>query len=52
MLVLLLLLVLVLVLVLVLGAHLTCFAADGGGIADKPGNVVDVYHTFFGVAGI
>jgi len=29
-----------------------CQDPDGGGIADKPGNVVDVYHTFFGVAGL
>jgi geranylgeranyl transferase type-2 subunit beta len=26
-------------------------AEEGGGIADKPGNVSDVYHTYFGVAG-
>lgn len=25
---------------------------DGGGIADQPGDMPDVYHTFFGVAGL
>ena len=25
---------------------------DGGGIADRPGNMVDVFHTHFGIAGI
>lgn len=25
---------------------------SAGGIADKPGNVPDVFHTFFGVAGL
>jgi len=24
---------------------------DGGGIADRPGDMVDVFHTLFGVAG-
>ena len=24
---------------------------DGGGIADRPGDMVDVFHTHFGVAG-
>jgi len=32
---------------------LRCQDAEGaGGIADRPGNVADVYHTFFGVAGL
>ena len=25
---------------------------DDGGIADRPGNVADVFHTLFGVAGL
>lgn len=25
---------------------------DNGGIADRPDNVADVFHTFFGVAGL
>jgi prenyltransferase beta subunit len=24
---------------------------DGGGIADRPGDMVDVFHTLFGIAG-
>ena len=24
---------------------------EGGGIADRPGNMVDVFHTHFGIAG-
>ena len=24
---------------------------EGGGIADRPGDMVDVFHTLFGVAG-
>jgi prenyltransferase beta subunit len=24
---------------------------DNGGVADRPGDVADVFHTFFGVAG-
>lgn len=31
---------------------LSCQDVDDGGIADKPGNWPDVYHTFFGVAGL
>jgi geranylgeranyl transferase type-2 subunit beta len=30
---------------------LTCQDEEDGGIADKPGNVHDVYHTCFGVTG-
>ncbi len=25
---------------------------DGGGIADRPGDMVDVFHTVFGLAGL
>lgn len=25
---------------------------DGGGISDRPEDQVDVYHTFFGIAGL
>lgn len=25
---------------------------DAGGFADRPGNMVDVYHTHFGLAGL
>ena len=28
-----------------------CKDPDGGGIADRPGDMVDVFHTLFGVAG-
>jgi geranylgeranyl transferase type-2 subunit beta len=31
---------------------LLCQDSDDGGIADKPGNQPDVYHTFFGAAGL
>ncbi len=24
----------------------------GGGIADRPGNMVDLFHTFFGICGL
>ena len=24
---------------------------EGGGIADRPGDMVDVFHTLFGIAG-
>jgi len=26
--------------------------AEGGGIADRPGDMVDVFHTLFGIAGL
>lgn len=29
-----------------------CQDAEDGGIADKPGNMPDVYHTFFGLCGL
>ena len=25
---------------------------EGGGISDRPGNMVDVFHTHFGIAGV
>lgn len=25
---------------------------EAGGFADRPGNMVDVYHTHFGIAGL
>ena len=31
---------------------LQCQDADDGGIADRPGNVADVFHTFFGIGGL
>ena len=31
---------------------LACQDHDDGGIADRPGNVADVFHTFFGIAGL
>jgi geranylgeranyl transferase type-2 subunit beta len=31
---------------------LTCQDYEGGGIADRPGDMVDVFHTLFGVAGL
>ncbi|KAK8936035.1 hypothetical protein KSP39_PZI006379 [Platanthera zijinensis] len=30
---------------------LNCQDCENGGISDRPDNVVDVYHTYFGVAG-
>mmetsp|Transcript_12430 Transcript_12430/g.12515 ORF Transcript_12430/g.12515 Transcript_12430/m.12515 type:complete len:352 (+) Transcript_12430:216-1271(+) len=39
--------------------HLACFILqcqdtdeDGGGISDRPGNMTDIFHTFFGIAGL
>jgi geranylgeranyl transferase type-2 subunit beta len=29
-----------------------CQDSEDGGIADKPGNQPDVYHTFFGITGL
>jgi prenyltransferase beta subunit len=26
--------------------------ADDGGIADRPGNMADIFHTFFGISGL
>jgi geranylgeranyl transferase type-2 subunit beta len=31
---------------------LTIQDAEDGGIADRPGNMADVYHTFFGICGL
>jgi len=31
---------------------LRCQDAEDGGVADRPGNVADVFHTFFGVGGL
>jgi hypothetical protein len=37
-----------------LGVHDATDAQDevGGGISDRPEDMVDVYHTFFGIAGL
>lgn len=34
------------------GFILQCQDPEGGGIADRPGDMVDVFHTFFGVGGL
>jgi prenyltransferase beta subunit len=31
---------------------LACQDREDGGISDRPGNTADVYHTFFGIAGL
>lgn len=31
---------------------LRCQDADDGGISDRPGNMSDIFHTFFGVSGL
>jgi geranylgeranyl transferase type-2 subunit beta len=31
---------------------LQCQEADEGGIADRPGNMADIFHTFFGISGL
>ena len=31
---------------------LLCQDTDNGGISDRPGNMVDVFHTYFGIAGL
>ena len=31
---------------------LRCQDAEGGGISDRPGNMSDVFHTFFGICGL
>ncbi len=31
---------------------LTCQDHEGGGISDRPGDMVDVFHTVFGLAGL
>lgn len=29
-----------------------CQETDHGGIADRPGNMADIFHTFFGISGL
>ena len=29
-----------------------CQDEEDGGIAERPGNLADIFHTFFGVAGL
>lgn len=36
----------------VVGFILECQDEEGGGIADRKGNVADVFHTVFGIAGL
>jgi geranylgeranyl transferase type-2 subunit beta len=31
---------------------LKCQDAEDGGIADRPGNMADIFHTFFGISGL
>ena len=31
---------------------LNCQDEEDGGISDRPGNQVDVFHTFFGIAAL
>jgi geranylgeranyl transferase type-2 subunit beta len=31
---------------------LCCQDSEGGGLADQPGNMVDIFHTFFGICGL
>jgi len=31
---------------------LSCQDDEGGGISDRPGNQVDIFHTYFGIAGL
>jgi prenyltransferase beta subunit len=31
---------------------INCQDADDGGIADRPGNMADIFHTFFGISGL
>jgi prenyltransferase beta subunit len=40
--------------IVVLQAHVLTRQKDpnGGGIADRPGDMVDVFHTLFGIAGL
>jgi geranylgeranyl transferase type-2 subunit beta len=35
-----------------IGFILRCQDPDGGGIADRPGNMTDVWHTLFGLTGL
>lgn len=34
------------------GFILRCQDAEDGVIAERPGNLADIFHTFFGVAGL
>lgn len=34
------------------GFILRCQDAEDGGIAERPGNLADIFHTFFGIAGL
>jgi geranylgeranyl transferase type-2 subunit beta len=29
-----------------------CQEQDEGGISDRPGNMADIFHTFFGISGL
>ena len=29
-----------------------CQDAEDGGIADRPGNMADIFHSFFGISGL
>jgi geranylgeranyl transferase type-2 subunit beta len=31
---------------------LRCQDSEDGGISDRPGNMSDIFHTFFGIAGL
>jgi geranylgeranyl transferase type-2 subunit beta len=31
---------------------LKCQDSEDGGIADRPGNMADIFHTFFGICGL
>lgn len=31
---------------------LECQDEDAGGIADRPGDIADIFHTFFGICGL
>lgn len=35
-----------------IGFILRCQDDEDGGIAERPGNMADVFHTFFGIAGL
>lgn len=34
------------------GFILLCQDSEDGGIAERPGNLADIFHTFFGIAGL
>ncbi|CAN0534250.1 unnamed protein product, partial [Ectocarpus sp. 8 AP-2014] len=34
------------------GFILRCQDSEDGGIAERPGNLADIFHTFFGIAGL